>query len=687
MYFNSSVGFYSCQLDEQRFNHHKYILRDALDITPTNDNNPYMATPSSDTVTEYANTLGYPSTLRNVSVMPRYLVLQILWGIIHRSNIDYAERIWEEFVQSIQTLLTDRKNLPTASRGKKKTTHLLITRVRFVGKEGREIVGMTIPDALLTDEIKRAPYYGEYQEHVAKYQQYAKHGKAEEGGVTESPKATKGPARPVVIKEPDSRRIQPLPDVQGKEKVADEQVAHDLLTLLTLKNKSSVDQFILQRCTPMPTKASGHTEYPSLDEELALTDNEIESDNIVPKINTRDQDEDQAGPNPESQPQSSHVIHAGPNLKHMDLEATDASTQQNPEKMDEEFTTTAYLNVQENLKLPSKDQKMSAMRQGMSFAKIEQIVAQRVTNVIKAIAIYEAKIRMAHDSIVRVVHQGVKVARNDNDKKKKLPLCNERKLHHTGPCTVKCNNCKRVGHMTRNCRTPIPTTTQRPLITDQKLVVTYFRSGAQWNFKSKYLRLKNQNRYNHKGKKGKTREDSSIIINKDMNNLLVANDHGEAVRTISLRRLKSMNMKLLSASLLSDIVLTAFDVKYVVKLANEKITRVDTIIRGCMLNLPNHPFNIDLMSVELGSFDVIIEMDWLSKYLAMIICNKKIVHIPFDNEILTIQGDRNDAKAMKEENVLEENLRCMNKEFETRPDGALCIEKQIWLPRKPPNST
>ncbi|GJU01485.1 hypothetical protein Tco_1111823 [Tanacetum coccineum] len=40
----------------------------------------------------------------------------------------------------------------------------------------------------------------------------------------------------------------------------------------------------------------------------------------------------------------------------MDSEATDASTQQNLEQIDEEFTTTAYPNVQENLKLPTKDQ-------------------------------------------------------------------------------------------------------------------------------------------------------------------------------------------------------------------------------------------------------------------------------------------------------------------------------------------
>ncbi|GJV58669.1 hypothetical protein Tco_1464769 [Tanacetum coccineum] len=49
MCFNSSTRLYSCQLDEQWFNLHKDILRDALDITPANDNNPFEALPSSDT--------------------------------------------------------------------------------------------------------------------------------------------------------------------------------------------------------------------------------------------------------------------------------------------------------------------------------------------------------------------------------------------------------------------------------------------------------------------------------------------------------------------------------------------------------------------------------------------------------------------------------------------------------------
>ncbi|GJW44424.1 hypothetical protein Tco_0073223 [Tanacetum coccineum] len=56
----------------------------------------------------------------------------------------------------------------------------------------------------------------------------------------------------------------------------------------------------------------------------------------------------------------------------------------------------------------------------------------------------------------------------------------------------------------------------------------------------------------------------------------------------------------------------------------------------------NHPFNIDLMPVELGSFNVIIGMDWLANNHAVIVCDEKIVRIPFGDEILIVQGDRSD---------------------------------------------
>ncbi|GJX75262.1 putative reverse transcriptase domain-containing protein [Tanacetum coccineum] len=46
------------------------------------------------------------------------------------------------------------------------------------------------------------------------------------------------------------------------------------------------------------------------------------------------------------------------------------------------------------------------------------------------------------------------------------------------------------------------------------------------------------------------------------------------------------------------------------------------------------------MPVELGSFDVIIGMDWLANHHAVIVCHENIVRIPYGDEVLIVQGDR-----------------------------------------------
>ncbi|GJS72767.1 retrovirus-related pol polyprotein from transposon TNT 1-94 [Tanacetum coccineum] len=350
---------------------------------------------------------------------PRHPVLQILWGITHRSNIDYAERIWEEFVQSIQTFLTDRKNLATASCGKKKTALLLIPNVRFTkliihhlrtkhnihprtehGKAGEggatesseatkvmkakaakvtKLAGDKAPKPTATQPPKPKPAPTQPSKAVSEKKLTKKRKPksplklvdepSDEGVPVEEPTyneedknlqralelslmeqgaQTQGPAHPVVIREPESGRIQPLPEVQGKgkEKVVEEQAAHDLLTLQTPQKKSLADQFIFQKRPPMPTESSVHAELPSMDAELNLTDSETESDEETSKINVGNQ-EGQAGPNLGEQDEG----RVGPNPG-----TSDASTQQKPKQMDEEFTTNAYPNVQENLKLPTEDQ-------------------------------------------------------------------------------------------------------------------------------------------------------------------------------------------------------------------------------------------------------------------------------------------------------------------------------------------
>nr|GFC68600.1 putative reverse transcriptase domain-containing protein [Tanacetum cinerariifolium] len=43
------------------------------------------------------------------------------------------------------------------------------------------------------------------------------------------------------------------------------------------------------------------------------------------------------------------------------------------------------------------------------------------------------------------------------------------------------------------------------------------------------------------------------------------------------------------------------------------------------------------MPVELGSFDAIIGMDWLRRHHAMIMCNEKLVRVPFGNKTLVFR--------------------------------------------------
>ncbi|GJR06601.1 putative reverse transcriptase domain-containing protein [Tanacetum coccineum] len=92
-------------------------------------------------------------------------------------------------------------------------------------------------------------------------------------------------------------------------------------------------------------------------------------------------------------------------------------------------------------------------------------------------------------------------------------------------------------------------------------------------------------------------------------------------------------------SSLINIAPTPLENCYDVELANGKLVRIDTIIRGCTLNFLDHPFNIDLMPVELGSFDVIIGIDWLRRCHTVIVCDEKLVQVPYGNTTLTFCGN------------------------------------------------
>ncbi|GJX47224.1 putative reverse transcriptase domain-containing protein [Tanacetum coccineum] len=128
---------------------------------------------------------------------------------------------------------------------------------------------------------------------------------------------------------------------------------------------------------------------------------------------------------------------------------------------------------------------------------------------------------------------------------------------------------------------------------------TCFECGVRGHFKTDCPKLKNNN--NNHG----TNPDSNVMTG----TFLLNNRYASILFDTSADR------SFVSTAFSSQIDITPFtlDHYYDVELANGRIIELNTILRGYTLNLLNHLFNINLMLVELGSFDAIIGMDWLAR--------------------------------------------------------------------------
>ncbi|GJX42020.1 putative reverse transcriptase domain-containing protein [Tanacetum coccineum] len=102
-------------------------------------------------------------------------------------------------------------------------------------------------------------------------------------------------------------------------------------------------------------------------------------------------------------------------------------------------------------------------------------------------------------------------------------------------------------------------------------------------------------------------------------------------------------------SALLDVAPSTLDTSYAVELVDVRILETNVILRGCTLGLLGHPFDIDLIPVKLGSFDIIIGMDWLVKYHAVIVCDEKVVRIPFGDEVLIVRAEMQELSTQLQE--------------------------------------
>ncbi|GKE29075.1 putative reverse transcriptase domain-containing protein [Tanacetum coccineum] len=206
-----------------------------------------------------------------------------------------------------------------------------------------------------------------------------------------------------------------------------------------------------------------------------------------------------------------------------------------------------------------------------------------------------------------------------------------------GPCPRRCSNCKKVGHLAKDCRSR-PTNANnnnrnnknRNNNNNNQKGNGCYECGAQGHFKRNCPKLKNNDRGNQTGNDrapAKLYVDGNARANPDnvvAGTFLLNNSYAYILFDTGADR--SFVSTAFSSQI--DITSSTLDHCYDVELADGRIIGLNTILSGCTLNFLNHPFNINLMPVELGSFDAIIGMDWLAKYQEVIVCADKIVRLP-----------------------------------------------------------
>nr|GEV08795.1 putative reverse transcriptase domain-containing protein [Tanacetum cinerariifolium] len=189
------------------------------------------------------------------------------------------------------------------------------------------------------------------------------------------------------------------------------------------------------------------------------------------------------------------------------------------------------------------------------------------------------------------------------------------------------------GHLTKNCRN------KRPVIGSNQLpvIVVCHACGEKGHYTNQCRRtnINTQGRV-YLLKDRNAHQDPNVVTS-----MFLLNQHLARILFDSEADKSFTSLSFASMLNISPITIDAF---YNIEMTDGNLVSTHTVIQGYTLTLLNQPFEIDLMPINLGSFDVVIGMDWLSKNHAKILCDEKVVHIPINSETLIIQGDRSKTR-------------------------------------------
>ncbi|GJR88435.1 reverse transcriptase domain-containing protein [Tanacetum coccineum] len=171
------------------------------------------------------------------------------------------------------------------------------------------------------------------------------------------------------------------------------------------------------------------------------------------------------------------------------------------------------------------------------------------------------------------------------------PLCKKCTLHHTGPCTVKCNICNKVGHLTKNCRNKGPATGSNLL----PVIVTCHACGEKGHYANQCRKTTNNNA---QGRAYMLRDRNAHQDPNVVTGMFLLNQHLARVLFDSGADKSFVSISLASKLNIPPITIDTF---YDIEMADGNLVSTNTVIQGAILTLLNQPFKIDLMPIKLGS--------------------------------------------------------------------------------------
>ncbi|GJU46548.1 putative reverse transcriptase domain-containing protein [Tanacetum coccineum] len=213
-----------------------------------------------------------------------------------------------------------------------------------------------------------------------------------------------------------------------------------------------------------------------------------------------------------------------------------------------------------------------------------------------------------------------------------LPLCESCFTLHVGQCMIKCHKCGKVGHKARYCKEKSVGTGANALP-----ILTCYDYGEQDHSRNRCpKKVKQEETGEVRGRAYAIKDVEPQGPNVVAGTFLLNNRCASILFDPGSDR-SFVNTKFSS---MLDIDPVKIRASYEVELADGRVISTNTVLKGCTLNLVNHLFEIDLMPIEFGTFDVIIGMDWLVKHDVIIVCGEKIVRIPYENKMLIVEGDK-----------------------------------------------